>query len=307
MGSPVGPQETGHADTVHDVQLDYYGRKLATASSDRTIKVFDVTGDQLTPLTTLHGHDGPVWQVSWSHPKFGNLLASCSFDNSIMIWKEQQDGSWMPVYTTDSSLHSASVNSVAFAPHELGLKVAAASSDGSASVLTYNTTEGKWDQQKVDAHSVGCTAVSWSPAAPPGSLVSGKPPAHAIARFATAGCDRTVRIWHYDESKRQWAQQGQPLKGHTDWVRDVAWAPNLGMPMNTIASAGQDGKVLIWTEQNNQWSQLVLCDLQQPVWKLSWSVTGGILAVSDSKGNVTLWKEAIDGQWQQISQNAAAA
>ena len=55
----------------------------------------------------------------------------------------------MQVYTTDSSLHSASVNSVAFAPHELGLKVAAASSDGSASVLTYNTTEGKWDQQKV--------------------------------------------------------------------------------------------------------------------------------------------------------------
>lgn len=51
----------------------------------------------------------------------------------------------------------------------------------------------------------------------------------------------------------------------------------------------------------------VLCDLQQPVWKLSWSVTGGILAVSDSKGNVTLWKEAIDGQWQQISQDAAAA
>ena len=66
-----------------------------------------------------------------------------------------------------------------------------------------------------------------------------------------------LQIWHFDETKRQWAQQGQPLKGHSDWVRDVAWAPNLGMPMNTIASAGQDGKVLIWTEQNNQWSQLV--------------------------------------------------
>ena len=102
MASPVGPQETGHADTVHDVQLDYYGRKLATASSDRTIKVFDVTGDQLTPLTTLNGHDGPVWQVSWSHPKFGNLLASCSFDNRVMIWKEQQDGSWTPVSRTQT-------------------------------------------------------------------------------------------------------------------------------------------------------------------------------------------------------------
>ena len=95
MASATASHETGHTDTVHDVQLDYYGRKLATASSDRTVRVFDIAGEQLTLLATLQGHEGPVWQVSWSHPKFGNLLASCSFDNRVMIWKEQQDGSWM--------------------------------------------------------------------------------------------------------------------------------------------------------------------------------------------------------------------
>ena len=66
-----------------------------------------------------------------------------------------------------------------------------------------------------------------------------------------------LQIWHFDESKRQWTQQGDALKGHTDWVRDVAWAPNLGMPINTIASAGQDGKVFIWTEQSDGWKKLV--------------------------------------------------
>ncbi len=69
----------------------------------------------------------------------------------------------MQVYTSDSSLHSASVNSVAFAPHELGLRVAAASSDGSASVLTYNSTEGRWDQQKVTKsliNTVKCCVVT---------------------------------------------------------------------------------------------------------------------------------------------------
>lgn len=29
------------------------------------------------------------------------------------------------------------------------------------------------------------------------------------------------------------------LNGHTDWVRDVAWAPNIGMPGNYIASCSQ--------------------------------------------------------------------
>jgi WD40 repeat protein len=28
-------------------------------------------------------HEGPVWQVSWSHPMFGNLLASCSYDRKV--------------------------------------------------------------------------------------------------------------------------------------------------------------------------------------------------------------------------------
>ena len=36
---------------VHDVQLDYYGRRLATCSSDHTIKIFDMAGDQLTHVS----------------------------------------------------------------------------------------------------------------------------------------------------------------------------------------------------------------------------------------------------------------
>ena len=29
----------------HDAQLDYYGKRLATCSSDHTVKVFDVVGE----------------------------------------------------------------------------------------------------------------------------------------------------------------------------------------------------------------------------------------------------------------------
>lgn len=82
---------------VHDAQLDYYGRRLVTCSSDRTIKVFDIVGDQHTHLADLRGHEGPVWQVSWAHPKFGSLIASCSFDHKIIIWKENADKQWVQV------------------------------------------------------------------------------------------------------------------------------------------------------------------------------------------------------------------
>ena len=51
-----------HDDLVHDVQLDYYGKQLASAGSDRRIKIFDVVdGQQRQQTAELVGHDGPVW------------------------------------------------------------------------------------------------------------------------------------------------------------------------------------------------------------------------------------------------------
>lgn len=42
-------------------------------------------------------HDGPVWQLAWAHPMFGNLIASCSYDRKVIIWKET-NGSWGKLY-----------------------------------------------------------------------------------------------------------------------------------------------------------------------------------------------------------------
>lgn len=43
----------------HDAQLDYYGKRLATCSSDRTVKVFDVVEGETKPTgQTLKGFVG---------------------------------------------------------------------------------------------------------------------------------------------------------------------------------------------------------------------------------------------------------
>ena len=74
MASLIIP--TTHTDVIHDTQLDYYSRRLATCSSDRTIKIYEI-GEGVAPVLSaeLAGHDGPVWQVQWAHPRFGVLLA----------------------------------------------------------------------------------------------------------------------------------------------------------------------------------------------------------------------------------------
>ncbi len=54
-------------------------------------------------------------------------------------------------------------------------------------------------------------------------------------------------------------------------------------------------------KEGDQWEGLTLHDFKTPVWRVSWSLTGNILAVSDASNNVTLWKEAVDGEWAQVT------
>ncbi|RIB08599.1 WD40 repeat-like protein [Gigaspora rosea] len=295
--------ETFHEDMVHDAQLDYYGKRLATCSSDRSIKIFEIDGENRREIETLKGHDGPVWQVAWAHPKFGNILASCSYDSKVIIWKEQK-GSWKKI--KEYTGHTASVNSVSWAPHELGPILACASSDGKISVLTFKD-DGTWDARTFDAHTIGANSVSWAPATIPGALVQitgGSPNVNVTKRFASAGCDNSIKIWAYREDTNEWREE-DTLEGHTDWVRDVAWAPNIGLPKSYLASCSQDKTVFIWTQDTptSSWNKKPLRSEKflDVVWRVSWSLSGNVLAVACGDNKVTLWKENLKGEWELLS------
>lgn len=39
-----------------------------------------------------------MWQVAWAHPKFGVILASCSYDRKVFVWKETAPNTWEIIY-----------------------------------------------------------------------------------------------------------------------------------------------------------------------------------------------------------------
>jgi len=189
--------------------------------------------------------------------------------------------------------------------------------------------DGQWDADIFTGHAIGCNAVSWAPAVLPGSLITPQqapPPGQAsttsqafsVKRFASAGCDNLVKIWGYRDDSQSWVEE-ETLEGHTDWVRDVAWAPNIGLPRSYIATASQDKTVLIWTKETptSPWvkkaldpsSTIVSATGAPPpagkfpdvVWRVSWSLAGNLLAVSCGDGKVTLWKENLKGDWECVS------
>ncbi|KAK4634521.1 hypothetical protein CLAFUW4_01868 [Fulvia fulva] len=293
---------SGHDDMIHDAVLDYYGRRLATCSSDKTIKIFEIEGEQHRLTETLKGHEGAVWSVAWAHPKFGTILASSSYDGRILIWREQNN-QWQRIY--EFTHHTASVNIIAWSPPEIGCHLAAASSDGQVSVLTFENNA--FSHSSFPAHGLGVNSVSWSPAILPGQLTSAQAPGQAptpVRRFVTGGSDNLVKIWSFNATTGTY-DNITTLQGHSDWVRDVAWSPT-PLSKSYIASASQDHTVRIWTlpagaeiSDPSAWHSETL-ELEVVVWRVSWSMAGNVLAVSGGDNRVSLWKEKLKGGWEVV-------
>ena len=73
---------TGHSGIVISVAFNKTGTILASGSSDRTIKLWNVKSE--TEIATLTGHSKYVFSVAFN--RSGTILASGSWDRTINLW-----------------------------------------------------------------------------------------------------------------------------------------------------------------------------------------------------------------------------
>ena len=72
----------GHSGLVSSVAFSHDSTRLASASGDNTVKIWDASSGEC--LQTLEGHSGGVWSVTFSHDS--TRLASASGDKTVKIW-----------------------------------------------------------------------------------------------------------------------------------------------------------------------------------------------------------------------------
>jgi WD40 repeat protein len=80
--SPLIQTLAGHSSEVTAVAFTHDGTQLASASWDKTIKLWDPTTGELRK--TLTGHSDSVTAVAFTHD--GTQLASASWDKTIKLW-----------------------------------------------------------------------------------------------------------------------------------------------------------------------------------------------------------------------------
>jgi len=296
-GDMSGALDTSSLGPLNDVKLDYYAKRAAVAAAnENVVHIWDVTDVPQKAVAQLRAHEGPLWKVAWAHPKYGSLLATCGYDMKVIIWKEVQPGNWQIAFM--DTTHMASVNSCEFCPWEFGLRLACASSDGTVSILTHQTSDQQWRRVAFPAHAGGALAVSWGAVQLRDGVMS------SSMRLVSGGFDNSVYLWKCECGKMEgeaWQQETPLLPPfHTDWVRDVAWRPDSSTSM--FASGSWDKTVVIWAQEveGQPWRQACKLTMAGKVEALSWSVTGSVLAVSFGDGSAVLCKEAYDGNFEVV-------
>jgi WD40 repeat protein len=239
----------GHEGTVNDISWQRDGGLIATAGSDRTLRLWD--NNSKKTIAILKGHAAAVMAVDFA-PQ-GQLLASGDATGKIMLWN-----------TGGKSLgslvgHSKEIKSLTFSPD--GRFLASAGEDFTVKI---------WDvaQQRliktIEAHKESIQQIRFSP---------------NNQQLLSASSDSTIKIWTVATGQLE-----QILDSHSDRVYGLDFSPD----GKTLASASADNKVYLWDWQSRK-VILTLKGHRDRINRVTFSPDGKTLATASNDGTIRLW------------------
>ncbi len=264
----IKPSESlgGHDGVICDLAWSPDGNTLASASRDRTIRLWNT--DPWGLRDTLSGHTSWVKSLDWSADS--GLLASGSRDQSVRIWDLREGG-------CDSYRHGDQIECVAWSPSRSLL----ASGGRDGAVYLWDAAERRVAAAHI-AHERGVTALAWSSDG---------------TSLATASKDGTIRIWR----PHDWSLERPIVIGHT--IHSIAWLPggdHLAVAseekdVRIVAVGGRPGTVRR-LERPAKYQHKV--ERPEPVVLARFSRDGMILLTRSPDGSCLVWK---CGSWKPLA------
>ena len=315
-----------HKGDLNSIRFNYKGDKIATCGNDNKINIFSfdkIKTKQKNILDyelTKNGHEQSIWDISFSHESLGNYLASCGYDNKLIIWK-QNDSNTKEYNNIYTHITQGSVNCCKFCPKEYGLIVLCGVSDGSISLLEYNQTSNKWNVETIKkVHQSGINSIDWAPAIPPLNFDEIEDENSYDCnelnpmRFITCGNDNKIHIYKSQNNKinsfrDEVNEDNENIFSFESTPKSVSFLNYVGYAYLTFAVGLEDGKCLIYKldEDNNIWIIKDEININESIIKVNWSSCGNFLGLStlgNSNEQIRIFKENMDEKWVEIEKNA---
>jgi WD40 repeat protein len=198
----------GHSDPVLGVAVTPDGKRAVSASSDNTLKVWDLeTG--VAPRT-LEGHT--AWVAGVAVTPDGKRAVSASWDNTLKVWDLEAG-----IALRTLAGHSGFVHGVAVTPD--GKRAVSASWDNTLKVWDLETGIAL---RTLEGHSAPVNGVALTP--------DGE-------RAVSASLDKTLKVWDLETGVAL-----RTLEGHSDSVYGVAVTPD----GKRAVSASNDRTLKVW-------------------------------------------------------------
>lgn len=195
-------------DDVRTAAWSPDGKRIASGSDDKTVRVWNVDGSG-EPIV-YRGHTQFIFSIAWSPD--GHRIASASSDHTVHVWNA--DGTGEPVVFRG---HRGPVGLVAWHPD--GKRLFTGSADKTMGMWN---VDGTGKTVPIDARYGAIYLAAWSPEG---------------ERVATGAHDGKVRVWRMDSNA-----EPTILGAHDSTVLVVAWSPD----GRRIVSGAVDGTVRIW-------------------------------------------------------------
>jgi WD40 repeat protein len=245
---------TQGSNTIFAIAVAPDGRSLATASSDKTVCLWDAaTGKKVRTYT---GHHADVLSVAFSPD--GKTLASGGWDNTVRVWDVASGRERFPVPG-----HQHGVRSVVYSPD--GRRLASASAEGTLCL---------WDAASAKALRQW-TQASWI------KKVQFSPDGRFLA--SSANFPAPLRLWDVATGKEL-----HRFGDKDDANSDLCFAPD----GRTIVTRGGDSQFCLWDAGTCTRRKHFEGPPEGALLCFAYSPDGKTVATGDNAGKVLLWDPA---------------
>ena len=164
-------------EDICDIEIDFYGRKLAVGSSTGKIYIFENLNGNYSKVSEISAHIGPIFKLSWSHPSFGPILASCGFDKKVNLYKIDPQYKLEKIYEHDK--HNNCITALKFSPSSNNLLLI--SGDLNGNIIACEYLDKDFGIKEIFGHDFGVNSIDF----------------FDDKTFVTCGNDNIVKIWNY--------------------------------------------------------------------------------------------------------------